>query len=91
MMCPHTNQGPLEHHNVVWHSKACIWSEECTCTSLGTEIRDDISTRFADDQIFATEVTEARHLAMTCALFKMYTYSSHPERVNNTKNENMKC
>jgi hypothetical protein len=59
--------------------------------SLGTEIRDDISTRFAADQIFATVVTEAQHLAVKCAFVKMYTYSSHPEWVNNTKNENMKC
>jgi len=59
--------------------------------SLGTEIRDDISTRFAADQIFATEVTEARHLTVTCAFVKMSIYSSHPEWVNNTKNENMKC
>ena len=50
MMCPHTDQDLLEHHNVVWHSKACTWSKKCTCMSLGTETWDDISTRFAADQ-----------------------------------------
>jgi hypothetical protein len=50
MMCHHTNQDPLEHHNTAWHSKAYVWSKECTCMSLGKQIWDNILTKFATDQ-----------------------------------------